>query len=75
MSGEITEYDIPTPNARPHAIAAGVESDLWFTEWGANKIGRFTKERTFEEYTIQTPNGEPHGIGCDKEGRMVRIRV
>lgn len=70
ISGEITEYDIPTPNARPHAITAGAETDLWFTEWGANKIGRLTREQSFEEYPIKTSNGEPHGIGCDKDGNV-----
>lgn len=70
VSGDITEYDIPTPNARPHAIAAGVKSDLWFTEWGGNKIGRLTSDQTIEEYTINTPHAEPHGIGCDNDGTV-----
>jgi virginiamycin B lyase len=37
-SGKLIEFLIPTPNARPHAIVAGVKSDLWFTEWGATGL-------------------------------------
>lgn len=68
MSGTITEYELPSVNARPHAIIAG-EDCLWFTEWAANKIGRISMDGVIHEYEIPTENSEPHGLtlGKDKE--------
>jgi streptogramin lyase len=40
-SGVITEFPLET-GAHPEAIAAGPESNLWFTEWGRKKIGSIT---------------------------------
>ncbi len=71
LDGEISEYDIPTLNARPHAIAAGKNNDLWFTEWGANKIGRISvMDGKMNEYDIPTSSAEPHGITCDENGEV-----
>jgi hypothetical protein len=36
----VTEVPIPTPNGFPSGIASGPDGNLWFTEWGGNKIGR-----------------------------------
>ncbi|SHE13093.1 Virginiamycin B lyase [Chlamydia abortus] len=64
------EYTIPTPGARPHAIVSGKKGDLWFTEWGANQIGRITTEGVITEYEIPTKNAEPHGIAVCAEGNV-----
>jgi virginiamycin B lyase len=67
-SGIISEFTIPTPNARPHAIVTGPDRALWFTEWGSNQIGRITINGEITEYPIPTKNAEPHGmvVGPDK---------
>jgi hypothetical protein len=39
--GAITEFQIPTPASLPTGITTGPDDALWFTESGANKIGRF----------------------------------
>lgn len=67
-SGEISEYVIPTPAARPHAIISGKNGDLWFTEWGGNQIGRVTVEGVITEYEIPTKNAEAHGIAICPNG-------
>src|SRR5205823_5712706 len=36
----IHEWDVPTPNARPHDPAVAPDGALWFTEQMANKLGR-----------------------------------
>lgn len=62
-------YDIPTPNSRPHAITAGKNGEMWFTEWGANKIGQISAiDGKINEYEIPTSSAEPHGIACDPNG-------
>ena len=38
----ITEFVIPTGSSQPLGIMAGPDGNLWFTEPGANKIGRIT---------------------------------
>ena len=41
-SGTITEFPIPTPGSSPHGIALGPDGAIWFTELGADKIGRLS---------------------------------
>jgi streptogramin lyase len=38
----ITEFIIPTTNAVPTYITSGGDGRLWFSEFSANKIGRYT---------------------------------
>lgn len=64
VSGKISEYPLPTANARPHAITAGGDGALWFTEWGAGQIGRITVNGDITEYPIPTAESEPHGIAA-----------
>src|SRR6266849_5182605 len=39
---EITEFVIPTANSEANGIVGGPDGAVWFTESGANKIGRAT---------------------------------
>jgi virginiamycin B lyase len=36
----IKEYDLPTPNGRPHDPARSADGALWYTAQRANKLGR-----------------------------------
>jgi streptogramin lyase len=36
---KITEYPVPTPNAEPSTLAEGPDGNIWFTEFGTDKIG------------------------------------
>ena len=59
--GVITEYPIPTPNADPVGIVTNILSGYsYFTERGANKIGRFAGTAAMTEYPAGT--GDPYGI-------------
>jgi virginiamycin B lyase len=40
LSGVMTQYAIPTPDAHPSSIVTGPDGALWFTEVTPNKIGR-----------------------------------
>ena len=42
MSGEITEFSVPTAKASPYGIATAPDGTIWFTEQAANKIGKLT---------------------------------
>jgi len=42
LTGNITEYAIPTSNAHPFFIAAGPDLNLWFTENFSSQIGAIT---------------------------------
>lgn len=52
QSGKITEYNIPTENASPDAIAAGPDNNMWFTESGCNKIGKITPAGVITESSL-----------------------
>jgi virginiamycin B lyase len=67
----ITEYDVPTPNSRPHDPAAAPDGSLWFTGQLANVLGRLDpKTGTIREYRLKTPDSGPHGLVADSEGNI-----
>jgi streptogramin lyase len=59
---KITEFTIPTASAEPLRIVTGPDGRLWFTEFGANKIGAMTPSGAFTEYVVPTANSGPSGI-------------
>jgi streptogramin lyase len=75
-SGVITEYAIPAPALRPNgvyctdSIAPGPDGTLWFTECGANRIGRITTEGNITEFPIPTLNSLPAGITTGPDGNV-----
>jgi virginiamycin B lyase len=67
----IKEYDVPTPNARPHDPAVSPDGALWVTEQMANKLGRLDPSTgQFREYPLKTPDSGPHGLAADKDGNI-----
>ena len=69
----ITEFPIPTANSSAHAIAAGPDGNLWFSEASANAIGRITTAGVltdFPMFAIPAPNGFPHGIAAGSDGNL-----
>ena len=68
---EIKEYDVPTPNSRPHDPALAPDGSLWYTGQVANKLGRLDpKTGQIKEYALKTPNSGPHGLVADKDGNI-----
>jgi virginiamycin B lyase len=47
----ITEFPVKTANQYPLGIAAGPDGAIWFTELGADSIGRSTLTGTMTEFT------------------------
>jgi virginiamycin B lyase len=71
LNVEIKEYELPTPQARPHDPAAAPDGSLWVTEQMANKLGRLDPATgQFREYPLKTPKSGPHGLVADKDGSI-----
>ena len=56
----ISNYSVPTANSVPDAIVVGLNHKLWFTEYGAGKIGEFDSGlKNFTEYPIPNAGATP----------------
>lgn len=65
----IREWEVPTPNSRPHDPAIAPDGALWYTGQQANKLGRLDpKTGSFKEYPLTTPDSGPHGLVADIAG-------
>lgn len=71
ISGEYVTFAIPTPSSEPHELVVEAVTtstpyrvlNVWFTEYGGNKIGRYDPGlNAFFEYSIISGGGRPHGI-------------
>jgi virginiamycin B lyase len=68
--GTISEF-ATAPGSRPLAIAAGPDYRLWFTEIGANRIGRMTTDGVLtDEWTVPTSGSQPDGIAVGPDGSV-----
>jgi virginiamycin B lyase len=67
----IREYDVPTPNSRPHDPAVAPDGALWYTGQLANKLGRLDpKSGEIKEYPLKTLDSGPHGLASDRDGNI-----
>src|SRR5438105_3241432 len=67
----IREWDVPTPNSRPHDPAVAPDGALWYTGQLANKLGRLDpKTGVIKEFALKTPESGPHGLAADKDGNI-----
>jgi streptogramin lyase len=56
----ISNFTVPTTNSVPDAIVVGLNHKLWFTEYGAGKIGEFDSVgKNFTEYPIPNAGATP----------------
>jgi streptogramin lyase len=70
-------FRVPTDGANPHSldvVSNGTSRDVWFTEPGADKIGRLvytaTNDYAVYEYAV-TAGGEPLNLAVDGERGVV----
>jgi virginiamycin B lyase len=71
LNMHIKEYEVPTPNSRPHDPAVAPDGSLWYTGQGANKLGRLDpRTGEFKEYALKTAKSGPHGLVADKDGNI-----
>lgn len=69
VTSNIVEFAIPTANSQPQDIASG-GNVLYFTEAGANKIGKIDLNGNITEYAIPTANSQPRGITVAADGSV-----
>jgi virginiamycin B lyase len=71
LSVPIKEYEVPTPQSRPHDPTVAPDGALWYTGQAANKLGRLDpKTGEFKEYPLKTPGSGPHGLVADRQGNI-----
>ena len=63
----ITEFPIPTGNSEPVGIVAGPDGKLWFTEFGAARIGRITTAGTIDDFPA---GSNPQFIAVGSDGNL-----
>jgi virginiamycin B lyase len=81
--GSMTEFPLPTQQANPMgvadmgssptAIVAGPDGAMWFTEMGADQIGRINAEGLITEYPLPDRNrrhANPEGITVGPDGAI-----
>jgi virginiamycin B lyase len=67
----IREWDVPTPNSRPHDPEAAADGSIWYTGQRANVLGRLDpRTGQIKEFALKTPNSGPHGLAEDKAGNI-----
>src|SRR5947199_4290173 len=67
----IKDWDVPTPNSRPHDPTVAPDGALWYTGQMANKLGRLDpRTGQFREFPLKTPGSGPHGLVADAEGNI-----
>jgi virginiamycin B lyase len=69
-AGKVKEFPTPTANSGPDGITIGLDGNLWFTEAGANQIGRITRMGKVTEFGIPTANSQPFGITIGIDGNL-----
>jgi virginiamycin B lyase len=70
-SVNIREWDVPTPNSRPHDPEAAADGSIWYTGQRANVLGRLDpKTGQIKEFALKTPDSGPHGLAEDKAGNI-----
>ncbi len=71
-SGGDVEYPVPTASSSPVGVAVTPDDSAWFTEVGANKVGRVTEGGSFTEYPLPGGafGGSPLGITAGADGNL-----
>lgn len=50
--GEVSEFTLPTPEARPMQVTAGPDGNVWFAESRPGNVGRITPDGTVTEFPV-----------------------
>jgi len=61
---------VPTPKARPYGIVLNSKNELWFVEFGTNKIGLVTQNMDLKEIMIPRPEARPRRLMVDSKDRV-----
>lgn len=69
-AGAVTEYAVTGANSRPVGVVTGPDGNVWFTQYGGNKIGRITPSGEITEFPLATPSSSPHDIVTGPDGNL-----
>ena len=69
-SPSITEFHVPTPSAKPGAIIAGPDGNVWFTENDAGNAASITPNGAITEQHVGVDTNVVSGIAVDSKGRI-----
>ncbi|HTA39062.1 MAG TPA: hypothetical protein VK760_08305, partial [Candidatus Acidoferrales bacterium] len=67
ICGVFTRFPVPTDSSFPYSITNGSDGAMWFTEFGANKIGRITTSGTITEIAT---SGTPYSIAAGPQNTI-----
>src|SRR5262245_22401916 len=59
---------LPTAASAPTALVKAYDGSIWFTEKGANKLGRISRTGTLTEYSVPTASSAPEKITDSPDG-------
>jgi virginiamycin B lyase len=68
-SGEIRQYDLPTPGASPTDLTVDQKGGVWVIEFRGNKIAHFADGK-FSEYPLPEGKAAPSGIVVAPDGAV-----
>jgi virginiamycin B lyase len=69
MDGRLREFRLPKGGGRPDGVIRAAGGDIWFTEFGAEKVGRLTATGHLLEYAL-IAQGPPVGIAAGPDGNI-----
>jgi hypothetical protein len=71
VDGAITEFRLPNPYSSPYRIAAGPDGAMWFTENGANRLGRVrVADGRITKFNLPAFDSGPTGIVAGPGGTL-----
>ncbi|MFC5183054.1 virginiamycin B lyase family protein [Actinomadura harenae] len=68
--GDVTEFPLPTAEARPFGIVTGPDGALWFTETATDGIGRITVDGAVTEFPLPVRGAFPSAITAGPDGAL-----
>ncbi len=68
-TGKMQGHPVPA-GSRPEWLTLGSDGALWFTDAGANKIGRMSATGAVTEFSVPTPNAGLTGICQGPDGKL-----
>lgn len=64
----VRQFRLPTPGAEPVDVVAGPDGSIWFTEFGADKVGRISASGVLSEYRVPQVHAEPYQLAVGPGG-------
>ncbi|WP_156757199.1 Vgb family protein [Actinokineospora pegani] len=68
-TGLVRPIPLPDQAAKPHAVVVDGLDRVWFTEWGASRVGVYA-DGAFTHVDLP-PGAEPHGLAVAEDGVWV----